>query len=122
MEAIEQLKLNVDAYTVKRALIHGTRGVTRSAILRSINEKHVLIKRGSNSKLRVLVPAEESIKSKPYFTLQLLKAALPEVIVQGIPSIQRAVINKIDKGGSPTYNLLMEGYGLQEVMGSPVSY
>jgi DNA-directed RNA polymerase III subunit RPC1 len=121
MEAIEQLKLNVDAYSVRSVLLHGTRGVTRSATLRAIKEHHVLIKRGSTSKFRVLVPTEDEIKSKPYFALQLLKASLPEVIVQGIPSIQRAVINESEKGSTPTYNLLMEGYGLQEVMGSPVS-
>ncbi|GKY92403.1 hypothetical protein MPSEU_000210900 [Mayamaea pseudoterrestris] len=119
MEAIEQLKLNVDAYTVRRVLLQGTRGVTRNTTLRAIKEQHVLIKRGSRSKFRVLVPPEGEIKSKPYFALQLLKAALPEVIVQGIPSIQRAVINESEKGSSPTYNLLMEGYGLQDVMGSP---
>lgn len=122
MEAIEQLKLNVDAYSVRRAIVHGTRGAARNTTLRAIKDHHVLIKRGSKSKFRVLVPTEEEIKSKPYFALQLLKAALPEVIVQGIPSIQRAVINESDKGGAPTYNLLMEGYGLQDVMGSPVRW
>jgi DNA-directed RNA polymerase III subunit RPC1 len=52
--------------------------------------------------------------------MQKLKAALPAVIVQGISSINRAVINeKTGDDGRPVYNLLMEGYGLQEVMGSP---
>ena len=51
--------------------------------------------------------------------MQLLKTALPEVIVQGIPTVSRAVINESSKEGKPTYNLLMEGYGLQDVMGCP---
>lgn len=121
MEAIDHLKLNVDAHSVRRVLLYGIRGVTKNSTLRAIKEHQVLIKRGSTSKLRVLVPSEDDIKSKPYFALQMLKAALPDVIVQGIPSIQRAVINESEKGETPTYNLLMEGYGLQEVMGSPVS-
>jgi DNA-directed RNA polymerase III subunit RPC1 len=39
-----------------------------------------------------------------------------DVIVQGIKTVNRAVIN--DKDGQ-SYNLLMEGYGLLDVMGSP---
>jgi len=134
MDAIEQLKLNVDAFTVRRAILRGattssggsstgagTSSSSRSATLRCLKETHVLIKRGSQSKLRVYVPPD--MKTTLYFSMQLLKAALPGVIVQGIPSIERAVINELGdkktKDGRPTYNLLMEGYGLQEVMGCP---
>jgi DNA-directed RNA polymerase III subunit RPC1 len=49
--------------------------------------------------------------------MQSLKVALPQVIVQGIPSVNRAVINEEDKDGRPSYHLLVEGYGLAEVMG-----
>jgi len=133
-DTIEQLKLNVDAFTVRRAILqgstyHGSGGgtTTRNATLRSLKESHILIKRGSTSKLRVYVPHDLS-KSPTYFAMQLLKASLPGVIVQGIPSIERAVINEIARDNAatnsssddrPTYNLLMEGYGLQEVMGAP---
>jgi DNA-directed RNA polymerase III subunit RPC1 len=51
--------------------------------------------------------------------MQELKTVLPDVIVQGIPSVNRAVINETDKDGKQSYNLLVEGYGLQDVMGSP---
>eukprot|EP00531_Pseudo-nitzschia_arenysensis_P016415 CAMPEP_0116149954 /NCGR_PEP_ID=MMETSP0329-20121206/19262_1 /TAXON_ID=697910 /ORGANISM="Pseudo-nitzschia arenysensis, Strain B593" /LENGTH=160 /DNA_ID=CAMNT_0003646381 /DNA_START=293 /DNA_END=773 /DNA_ORIENTATION=+ len=51
--------------------------------------------------------------------MQQLKTVLPDVIVQGIPSVNRAVINETDKDGKQSYNLLVEGYGLQDVMGSP---
>lgn len=51
--------------------------------------------------------------------MQELKTILPKVIVQGIPSVNRAVINETDKDGKQSYNLLVEGYGLQDVMGSP---
>lgn len=134
MDAIEQLKLNVDIYTVRNAILKGTRGVTRNATLRILKDEHVLIKKGSFSKMRVLVPcaatmskassrSESSKKAGPtsdYFIMQQLKSVLPNVIVQGIPSVHRAVINEMDsQNGKPTYNLLMEGYGLAEVMGSP---
>jgi DNA-directed RNA polymerase III subunit RPC1 len=121
MEAIEQLKLSIDVYSVRRAILSGVRGVTRNAVLRSLHDSNVLIKKGSKSKLRIQVPKIKSggIVATGYFAMQMLKSALPNVIVQGIPTVSRAVINESDKAGTASYNLLMEGYGLQEVMGSP---
>lgn len=55
-----------------------------------------------------------------YYGLQSLKRALPQVIIKGIPSVKRAVISE-DQGGTATakrYKLAVEGYGLQEVMGT----
>lgn len=129
MDAIEQLKLNVDAYTVRHAILHGTRGQTRNVVMRSLCETNVLIKRGSKSKFRVIVPdmkvggtsSSGLGKTPTYFCMQMLKEALPNVIVQGVPTVKRAVIHEsnTDDSGNPIYNLLMEGYGLQEVIGSP---
>ncbi|EJK66806.1 hypothetical protein THAOC_12234 [Thalassiosira oceanica] len=118
MKAIEQLRLNIDAVSVRRCILKGTRGQTRPAVLRGLLEKHVLVKKGSKSKLRVYVPTDKS-DSPTYFTMQALKVALPGVIVQGISSVNRAVINEESKGGKPSYHLLVEGCGLAEVMGSP---
>lgn len=121
LDAIEQLKLNVDAMSVRHAILRGTPGVTRLPILRSLKENDIQIKKGSKSKLRVHVPNVKTGKedTPKYFAMQMLKTALPGVIVQGIHTVNRAVINEIDNSGKPSYNLLMEGYGLLEVMGSP---
>lgn len=51
-----------------------------------------------------------------YFSLQLLKTQLPQVPVKGFPSIVRGVINTSKNN---TYDLLLEGYGLLGVMGTP---
>lgn len=51
--------------------------------------------------------------------MQALKATLPQVIVQGIATVNRAVINEEGKGGRTSFHLLIEGCGLAEVMGSP---
>jgi DNA-directed RNA polymerase III subunit RPC1 len=120
MGAIEQLKLSVDAYSVRRAILSGVRGATRNGVLRNLHDSNVLIKKGSKSKLRIVVPKIKSggVVATGYFAMQMLKSALPSVIVQGIPTVSRAVINETDSKGMPRYNLLMEGYGLQEVMGS----
>lgn len=53
-----------------------------------------------------------------YFVMQTLKYMLPTVIVKGIPSINRAVINHQEKDKSK-FELLVEGYGLKEVMTTP---
>lgn len=57
-----------------------------------------------------------------YFSLQALKLALPLVIVQGIPAVSRAIINEAEvavAAGKKSYYLLVEGYGLADVMGAP---
>jgi DNA-directed RNA polymerase III subunit RPC1 len=122
MEAIEQLKLNIDATTVRQSILSGSRGVTRVAILRGLKSHHVKVKEGSKSRLRIYVPETKTVAGRQqslFFAMQALKAALPMVIVQGIPTVNRAVINEEEKDGRTSYNLLVEGYGLAEVMGSP---
>ena len=118
LEAIEQLKLNITVHSVRNSIVNATQG---GKILRHVQENEVKVKRKSKSKLRVYVPDKVGTQEVPkYFGMQLLKAALPGVIVQGIPSINRAVINEQqDKSGRVSYNLLMEGYGLLDVIGSP---
>lgn len=123
LKAIDQLKLNIDVYSVRKSILKGVIGHARPAILRSLKEGNVKVKKGSKSKLRIYIP-EISGKSGSgnlpmYFSMQALKVALPQVIVQGIPSVNRAVINEEDKEGETSYHLLVEGYGLAEVMGSP---
>lgn len=69
---------------------------------------------------------------KPYFMLQALKSALQHVIVAGHSNVHRAVINEemtavsaeeseagvvLGPGMAKEYYLLVEGYGLREVMG-----
>jgi len=123
LKAIDQLKLSIDVYSVRKSILKGVVGHTRPAILRSLKDCHVKVKKGSKSKLRIYIPeaSDKPGKVPPpvYFAMQALKIALPLVIVQGIPTVNRAVINEEDKDGKTSYHLLVEGYGLAEVMGSP---
>lgn len=48
-----------------------------------------------------------------FFRMQQLKRALPDVVIKGLPNISRAVINIRDDNKK---ELLVEGYGLKEVM------
>ncbi len=123
LEAIDQLKLNINVFSVRNSILKGTRGQTRPAILRSLKPCHVKIKKGPKSRLRIYVPekAEKAgVSPQPLlFLMQALKIALPQVIVQGISTVNRAVINEEEKDGRASYHLLVEGYGLAEVMGAP---
>jgi len=65
------------------------------SFIQSINHSHA-----EGTKLKVY-PSEGKDSSKGiaahqkmYFVMQALKAALPHVIVQGIPTVSRAVINE----------------------------
>lgn len=136
MDTIRKLHLNIDAHTVRWSILH-LLGSHRSPVLRSLKDKHVIVMPasatdGAYSRLRVLSPDfKDNGKGIPnhqrtYFNLQALKSSLPGVIVEGIPTVSRAVINEeeVPMEGCPEktrtrFYLLVEGYGLQEVMCSP---
>ncbi|DBA04436.1 TPA: hypothetical protein N0F65_010032 [Lagenidium giganteum] len=125
MEAIEQLHLNIDARTVRNSILNGV-GVGPRGALRLLKEQHVLLNARCPDKLRILAPpnykASKGDTRGAYFAMQALKSELPNVIVQGIPTVNRAVINyeeTASKSGNKCHHLLVEGYGLAEVMGIP---
>ena len=60
----------------------------------------------------------DTSRDKMYFAMQNLKKMLPNVIVKGIHTINRAVINKKQSDESK-HELLVEGYGLRKVMMTP---
>ncbi|KAJ8602663.1 hypothetical protein CTAYLR_004114 [Chrysophaeum taylorii] len=94
-------------------LVQITSRSVRAAILRSklkLRAEHVLLNPDHAHALRI-VPPDPS-----FFGMQTLKAALPDVVVDGVPSVNRAVLNKNDDNNNVVYNLLVEGYGLEDVM------
>ena len=119
-DVIRALQLDVTAKTVRHALL--------AASKLKLKPNRVLVAGGDA--LHVLPPDDvvggargaasaASAASGPaahrraLFHLQALRTAVPSVIVQGIPSVSRAVIN--DLGGG-TFNLVVEGTNLQAVM------
>jgi len=102
MAAIQNLRLEVNAEKVKAAILKYGR--------LKLKDSHIQVM--SPHKLRV--NSYETTREKLYFSLQELKNKLPQVMISGIPSIERAVIN-MDKSGTK-YSLLVEGYGIDEVM------
>ncbi|KTW25869.1 hypothetical protein T552_03143 [Pneumocystis carinii B80] len=66
-------------------------------------------------KIKIYLSCDDKNKDfdEIYYKLQHYKRILPHVIVKGIPTTSRAVIN-IDENGNNT--LLVEGYGLRDVI------
>jgi DNA-directed RNA polymerase III subunit RPC1 len=129
LNAIQNLHLSVNAHSVRESILKGPYG-TQLAALRAIKEKHILVisdSSGQSSELRILPPEGKetsrgiSSSQKIYFILQTLKTSLPHVIVQGVSSVARAVINEevVLETNEKRYYLLVEGYGLSSVMGTP---
>ncbi|KAG4093895.1 RNA polymerase III largest subunit Rpc1 [Neocallimastix lanati (nom. inval.)] len=101
LEAIEKLTLEVDIYSIAKSIVLAPK--------LKIPENYVRIHKPD--KIAVNIPMKGDT-NELFYALEALKRALPKVIIKGIPSINRAVINE-EKDG---LKLLVEGYGLREVM------
>ncbi|CAG8562176.1 2317_t:CDS:10 [Ambispora gerdemannii] len=106
LEAIQKLQLEIGVNQVAQAIIN-----TRKLKLNS-NNITVLKADHPADQNQIIVHVSQDQDNSLYFKLQVLRRALPKVIVKGIPTVTRAVISE-EKG---TRELLVEGYGLQDVM------
>lgn len=65
--------------------------------------------------MQVTVAQSKTDTTNLYISLQNLKRNLVQVVVKGLATTSRAVINDISSENK--FNLMVEGYGLMEVMG-----
>ncbi|PWN92533.1 beta and beta-prime subunits of DNA dependent RNA-polymerase [Acaromyces ingoldii] len=110
MKAIEKLQLEVTLDDVRRAIVQAPK-------LKIKDDRVTLVPK--KNRIRIYIGQDDGgANSKPvdekeiYYGLKLLKRALPKIIIKGIHEAARAVIS--DEKGSR--KLLVEGYGLREVM------
>ncbi|KAF9919505.1 hypothetical protein FBU30_010929 [Linnemannia zychae] len=103
MEAIRRLQLETDLEEVAKAV--------GSAPKLKIGANNVQIQKPDN--LRIYVQSKD--QSKLYYAIKQLKRQLPDIIIKGLPQVNRAVINEIQGSGGKK-ELLVEGYGLRELM------
>ncbi|KAN0097898.1 hypothetical protein V8E55_002344 [Tylopilus felleus] len=106
MDAIKKLQLEMTLDDIKWGIVNAKKLKVKQESITVIPRRH---------RLRLYVDGSDK-----YYRLRELKRLLPEVVVKGVPSIERAVINikeKDDsKGKKGDKELLVEGYGLQKVM------
>ncbi|OBZ66630.1 DNA-directed RNA polymerase III subunit rpc1 [Grifola frondosa] len=106
MKTIQDLQLELTLDEIKWAIVAAKK-------LKIKQESITVVPR--KSRLRIYVDGPDK-----YYRLRELKRALPDVVVKGVPTIRRAIINIKDKddgrGKKGDKELLVEGYGLQKVM------
>ncbi|KAF8644329.1 hypothetical protein AX16_008537 [Volvariella volvacea WC 439] len=106
MVAIQKLQLELTLDDVKWAIVNTKKLKIKQESITVIPKKH---------RVRIYVDGEDK-----YYRLRELKRGLSEVVVKGVPSIQRAIINIKDRddnrGKKGDKELLVEGYGLQKCM------
>ena len=103
LKAIADLQLEVTPQSVRQALLEAPK--------LKLKERHLDLRGGGQ--LVVWPPGEGATGMQALGALHALQSLLPRVLVQGIPSVDRAVVN--DMGGGQ-YNLLVEGTALRAVM------
>lgn len=110
MTRVRLLKLEVSAETVRYNLCVSPK--------LPVNKSQVMIR---SRDVLTIHPADTS-KGSMYQNLQLLKAAVSAVVVQGIVNVSRAVIHIDEKEDQKKYKLLVEGVDLAGVIGTPGIY
>lgn len=121
------LSVKVDLHTIQKLQLEVTVENMKQALLDHKNLSGIRLRAQDvevvdRDKMRILAPQrnQHGVGARlMYFHLQNIKKALPKAVVTGIRSTNRAVINKDDKGDKTTYSLLVEGYGLMDVMSVP---
>ncbi|KAI1788935.1 beta and beta-prime subunits of DNA dependent RNA-polymerase [Ganoderma leucocontextum] len=105
-KTIQDLQLELTLDDIKWAIVGARK-------LKIKQESITIIPR--KNRLRIYIDGADK-----YYRLRELKRALPDVVVKGVPTIRRAIINIKDgndhRGKKGDKELLVEGYGLQKVM------
>ena len=70
----------------------------------------------NNTPDTITLHVSDSIKDNMYYTIKRYKEVLPNIVVKGISSVDRAVITVDEKEGK-RHRLFVEGEGMREVMG-----
>lgn len=102
-ETVRSLQLEVDVSSVCDAIVRAPKLKIPDSVIHIVGKWVIRIDVVSND------PAET------FYQLQNYKRALPKVVVKGVPTIVRAVINE-QEGHPGRFELLAEGYGLKDVM------
>eukprot|EP01080_Neovahlkampfia_damariscottae_P011035 gene11035-3741_t len=108
-DIINALQLEVSNLSVVKSILSQPKLKLKEQFIRIVDGK-------------IRVYPTQTHKELMTFNLQFLKRSLPKIIISGIESITRAIINTKDKKGNKSlaneYQLLVEGRDLRAVMGT----
>jgi DNA-directed RNA polymerase III subunit RPC1 len=108
IQTINSLNLEIDVNKVKEAIIANKK--------MKLKDKNIICQPSKN---KLIIQPYDVTKENMYFTIQILKKKIGDVIVSGIPTISRAVINKKEGSNINSHNLVIEGIGLNDIMVTP---
>ena len=113
LERVRRLQLGLDAASVRLALLEAPKLKLRAEHVAALGEDVV--------EVRPPGEARAGGGAGALFALQQLERALPEVIVCGIPTVERAVISRAPakEGARERFSLIVEGTDLAAVLGTP---
>ena len=103
LNTINLLQLNINVDTIARSIVAH----------KKLKLKYDNLACKSDDIIRIRLDGKHTSNNLLMYNLQRIKSELPLIEVSGVSTVNRAIIN--DNGNS-TYNLLLEGYGLQSVM------
>ncbi len=108
---IKSSNLDISIQKVKEALL-----LNKKKLSMKLKENHMEIEKNINLKIKF----PEVDKNSLYFTLEIFMKNLPEIIISGISTVNRAIINIKEEDGdnknNKKYNLIIEGTGFLDVM------
>ena len=105
-EYINSSHLEITIQKVREALL-----LNKKKLNLKLKENHIIIK--NETKLIIYPP--ETDRNYLYFSLEVMMKNLPEIIISGISTVNRIVINKKDND-EKKYMLAIEGIGLLDIM------
>ncbi|EFP75753.2 hypothetical protein PGT21_012768 [Puccinia graminis f. sp. tritici] len=107
METVQRLQLEVTLDSIKWSIINAPK-------LKITADQIQIIPRKNRIRVYVDTNLADGEKVLPFYQkLMFLRRVLPGVVIKGLPKAGRTVINKNSKN---EYELLVEGYGLLDVM------
>ena len=110
LEAISAAQLELSLNSIREEI------VAKNALPAKLKMKVEFIELRGKDQLLVR-PSAVTTQESLWFDLQVIKSHLPAVSVRGVKAAKRVVINKSEKTEALNQlSLLVEGYGLQEVM------
>lgn len=113
MEAVRRLQLEITLDSIKQSLCLAPK-------LKIRNEDVTVNSKKDRLRLYVNDPGEKDKQDGVYERLKFLKRSIPSVQVKGLPEIERGVLANPEGCPDKTYReLLVTGYGLSEVLGTP---
>lgn len=103
---IKKLQLEVNIDSIRWAIVRAPK--------LKISDANITLE--SKSCIRLTISRGKTDTANIYILMQHLRRVLPSVVIKGLPTTSRAVIN--DVGADKRLELMIEGYGLMEVMGT----